>query len=153
MNKEFSAGAVVFKKEKGELLFLLVYSGRNKIWGFPKGHIESGEKERSAALREIREETGLGCLSLVGSFREEDVYEAVSTRAPFKGQTIEKHSIYFLCETTEKCLSADGREITDCRWLSKDEVIPLLAFDSLRGVFKKASEEASLVGGGGAIAT
>ena len=145
MNQEFSAGAVIFRKEKGELLYLLVYSGRNKIWGFPKGHIEYGEKERAAVLREIREETGLGNLSLVGSFREEDVYEAVSNRAPFKGQTIEKHSIYFLCETEEKCLSADGREITDCRWLSKDEVIPLLAFDSLREVFRKASKAASLV--------
>ena len=38
--KETSVGAFIYKIEKGEILFLLVYSERNKEWGFPKGHVE-----------------------------------------------------------------------------------------------------------------
>jgi len=37
MNKEFSAGAVVFRKEDKKILFLLVYSKRNKTGAFQKG--------------------------------------------------------------------------------------------------------------------
>ena len=59
MKKEFSAGAVIFREEKGRILFLLIYSARNRVWGFPKGHVEAGESEKDAAKREIKEETGL----------------------------------------------------------------------------------------------
>ncbi|MCG2710763.1 MAG: NUDIX domain-containing protein [Candidatus Omnitrophica bacterium] len=102
MNKEYSSGGVIFRKEAGTVLFLIIYSARNKLWGFPKGHIEPNETEQEAALREITEETGLQDLRVVDGFREEDVYEALNNRGQFKGQKIEKHSVYFLMETLKK---------------------------------------------------
>lgn len=139
MNKEVSAGAVVFRKENKSILFLLIYSRRNKIWGFPKGHIEQGENEKSTALREIKEETGLEDLKFIDSFREEDIYEAMSNREPFKGQTIEKHSIYFLYEAENKNVTVDSHEIADYRWLKVDYAESFLQFDSMKQVLKKAS--------------
>ena len=68
MNKEFSAGAVIFKRENKGILFLIIYSGRNMIWGFPKGHIEQSETEREAAIREIKEEVGLENLQFIKGF-------------------------------------------------------------------------------------
>jgi 8-oxo-dGTP pyrophosphatase MutT (NUDIX family) len=65
MDKEFSAGTLIFRKEKEQALFLLIYSNRNKIWGFPKGHIEPGEDEKDAVLREIKEETGISDLRFI----------------------------------------------------------------------------------------
>jgi len=59
VNKEFSAGAVIFKRKDNGILFLAVCSARNKIWGFPKGHLDPGETEKEAATREIKEETNL----------------------------------------------------------------------------------------------
>ena len=51
---EKSAGAVVFHRGKQTEYLLLL----STYWGFPKGRIEPGEDERTAALREIKEETG-----------------------------------------------------------------------------------------------
>jgi len=138
MDKEFSAGAIIYRKEKEGFLFLLIYSGRNKIWGFPKGHIESDEIEKDAASREIKEETGIADMRLIDGFREEDIYQAVSNRGPHKGNAIEKHSIYFLCETKSKDAVVDATEITDYKWLSAIEAEKLLVFDSLKQILKKA---------------
>ena len=138
MEKEFSAGAIIFKKEKEMALFLLLYSSRNKIWSFPKGHLEAGEAEKDAMLREIREETGVTDLKFIDGFREEDIYEAKSNRGPNAGRIIEKHSIYFLVETNATNVSVEHKEITDYKWLNIHEALKLLAFDSLKRLLRKA---------------
>ena len=46
-----SDGAILLLRRKGEI-------GRN-TWGLPGGKIEEGEKSWDAAMRELREETGL----------------------------------------------------------------------------------------------
>lgn len=56
---EYSAGAFVYRMEKGTVLFLLLKKP-NGAYDLPKGHIEKGETAEVAAKREIREESGLG---------------------------------------------------------------------------------------------
>lgn len=51
-----AAGGVVWN-EHNELL--MIHSRAH--WDLPKGHVESGESGRLAALREVEEETGLRC--------------------------------------------------------------------------------------------
>jgi bis(5'-nucleosidyl)-tetraphosphatase len=139
VNEEFSAGAVIFRRKNGSNReFLIIYSKRNSMWGFPKGHIEQEEKERDAALREIREETGLTKLRFIDRFREKDVYPAISTRGIFNGREIIKHSTYFLCETDEEKVTADGMEITEFRWLPFYEAQKLLSFESQKAILEKA---------------
>ena len=140
MDKRFASGAVVFRKEGDGRLFLLVYSGRNRIWGFPKGHIDSGEDERAAAFREIKEETGLSGLNAIEGFREEAVYEASSSVAADAGKTIEKHSIFYLAETSRAEIIVDNEEITDYRWATSDEAMSLLVFDNLKSILSRAAD-------------
>jgi ADP-ribose pyrophosphatase YjhB (NUDIX family) len=53
------AGGVVFRKESGNIEYLLVASTNDpQELVLPKGHIEQGEGHAEAALREVREETG-----------------------------------------------------------------------------------------------
>ena len=66
MKKEKSCGAVVFRREKDGLVFLVETMTLGHI-SLPKGHVEDGETEEETARREIREETGK---SLDELFRE-----------------------------------------------------------------------------------
>lgn len=136
--KEFSAGALIFRIKNQALEYLLIYSNRNKEWGFPKGHIDAGETEKEAALREIEEETGIADLRFINGFREELVYKAVSNRETSKGSIIEKSTLYFLCETKTKDITVDADEITDFKWLIMKDAMKLLTFESLKIILKKA---------------
>ena len=51
---ETSCGAVIVNNGK-----VLIVHQQNGLSGFPKGHIEPGETELEAALREVKEETDL----------------------------------------------------------------------------------------------
>lgn len=42
---------------------LLVHRPRYDDWSLPKGKLDPGESARKAALREVREETGLRCVT------------------------------------------------------------------------------------------
>jgi len=140
MNKEFSAGAVIFNRVGDKILFLVIYSKRNKIWGFPKGHLEAGETEKEAARREIKEETGLDGLRCIDGFEEKVMYETVSKRPPFEGQKIEKYVTYFLCETENQDITVDGREIGDYKFLPLDEAEEQIKFRNLDNMLREAND-------------
>ena len=55
MFKEVNAAGGLVKNEKGEMLFI----HRNGRWDMPKGKLDSAETPQLAAIREVKEETGL----------------------------------------------------------------------------------------------
>ena len=60
MAKFKQAGAIVVRNGKAGPRILLVTARRNpNNWIFPKGHVESGETLKAAAVREAREEAGI----------------------------------------------------------------------------------------------
>lgn len=67
--QEFSAGIIpLFKNNQDEYECLLIQYSNGDHWDFPKGHIEKGEDALTAAQRELQEETGLRCESLIPNF-------------------------------------------------------------------------------------
>jgi 8-oxo-dGTP pyrophosphatase MutT (NUDIX family) len=139
MEKETSAGAVIFRKGR-ETEYLLVYGGWKKAWGFPKGHIESDEPIIKAAEREIAEEVGLKGLKLIDGFMEELMYNTISNRGANNGKEIEKTVYYFLAEAISQDVKVDGNEITDYRWVTRAEANKLLVFDNTRALLNKAAD-------------
>ncbi|HLK11786.1 MAG TPA: NUDIX domain-containing protein [Candidatus Binatia bacterium] len=61
--RELSAGGLVYRRRGGRWTVVLAARrppGRDVlVWGIPKGHVEPGERVVDAALREVREETGM----------------------------------------------------------------------------------------------
>jgi 8-oxo-dGTP pyrophosphatase MutT (NUDIX family) len=57
--REFSAGGLVIRNMRGRPYLATVLVKDGTVHALPKGHIEPGEKAAGAALREVREETGL----------------------------------------------------------------------------------------------
>ncbi len=93
---ELAAGVVIFAADDGKL-FLLHQTDEDR-WCLPKGHVDPGESLESAALREVREETGFEHVHLESELRE------VTYRFfhPRKGMNIHKTVVYFLGRTAER---------------------------------------------------
>jgi len=128
-NKEKSCGAVVYKKEKGELKFLLVYQS-NGHYSFPKGHVESNETEIETALREIKEETNLD-VEIDTNFRYVITYIVES-------KNVLKDAVYFVATPTSFDLKNQEGEITECIWNNYEKTMELLEFDNIKKVFENA---------------
>lgn len=58
-----AAGGIVQNKQTGKYLFIY----RNKKWDLPKGRIEDNEAVKTAAMREVEEETGVGNLTIIAA--------------------------------------------------------------------------------------
>jgi 8-oxo-dGTP pyrophosphatase MutT (NUDIX family) len=134
VRKERSAGFVVFtEREDGKRLYLLLHypSGH---WDFPKGHVEEGESEIRAALRELREETGLTDVEVVFGFRKEISY--FFTEA---GERVLKTVVYYLCrsKTTEIKLSYEHKGY---EWLHYEAALSKIKFRTSKEVLEAAEK-------------
>ena len=61
IKKELSAGILFFTEDKKLFMGRVTnsgFSGHPSRWDIPKGHVEDGETEMQAAIRECEEETG-----------------------------------------------------------------------------------------------
>lgn len=116
MNKAQSAGIVIvrFEGNKPKVLLMRAYS----YWDFPKGGVEKEENKIQAAIREVKEESGIVDLNFKWgkSFYETEPY----------GKT-RKVVSYFLAETHEKKVvmginpGAEKPEHEEYRWIDFDE--------------------------------
>ena len=57
--REFSAGGLVVRRMRGRDYLAVVRLKDGTVLALPKGHIEPGESGAEAAVREVREETGV----------------------------------------------------------------------------------------------
>ena len=132
--RETSAGGVVFRVDAGTTLFLLIRDSYAN-WGFPKGHLETGERAEDAALREVHEETGLNDLAVRGTIDTIDWYFR------FRGQLIHKVCHFFLMETTQAETAPQRAEgITACRWVTYGEATESISYGNARRVLARAHE-------------
>lgn len=128
--QEHSCGAVVFGfSREHELLFLLIQSCKGE-WGFPKGHVETNESDLEAALREIREETGI-TVNVLHGFRRESVYPHGNSG---------KRVTYFLAigDPSIRPVVHDVKEVRQAVWCTLEESRARIRMEDRRIIFEEA---------------
>lgn len=120
--KELAAGGIVGRE--GKVLLVQVKNLEGKIvWTFPKGHLESGETWRDAAVREVEEETGWTCRSL-------GLLSNVTYRFKRKGRPVFKRVRWYRMEPVEKTGKPDADEIRRTKWADADRAVKSLSYPS-----------------------
>lgn len=133
MLEERSAGVVIFRKDNGKILYLILHypSGH---WDFAKGKMENNEEKLQTAKREVREETGIDDLRFIEPFEEEIEYNF-----HFEGKPIHKFVNFFLAETFTSNISI-SHEHLDFDWLEYDKALSKVTYENAKRILRKANE-------------
>lgn len=132
-----SAGGIVLGPDGR----LVVVEQHGNTWSFPKGGIEEGETAREAAVREIREETGLSALHYI---RDLGSYERYSIGKDGLRDMVElglRQRTFFLFRTDETTLAPQDKEVTAARWASAEEALTLLSHPKDRDFLASVSDK------------
>jgi len=128
---ERSAGGLVMRGE--EVLLIAIAGGQR--WQLPKGHVEAGESAEQAAVREVREETGV-------TGRPVASLPTIEYWFVQAGQRVHKHVHYYLLDYESGSeTDFDPSEVSSAEWFSWDDALARLTFENERRVAEAAREE------------
>jgi len=145
---ERSTGGIVYRLQKGQPIWLLIKvlfkksTSKNTthriIYKFPKGHLQSGEVLKQAALREVEEE---------GWVKSRIVDKIGSRDYVFWDKTLKKDITkkvtFYLMEYLEDSLTkySDREVILGREWFSLEEALKKLCYSSEKSLLKKAASK------------
>ena len=130
---DFAAGGIVFYNN----MIVLVKNRRDEggndrsFWGYPKGHLEDGEKPSEAALREVYEETG---------FKVELCSETPIVESRYQidlENTVVNKTVWFYEMKVIKAFEKEpDDEIAELSVVTYEKAIELLTFDEDKKILK-----------------
>ena len=130
-----SAGGVVLNKN-GEVL---VVKQRDFSWSLPKGGIKSNEGRVEAAVREIKEESGISELELIKYLGKYKRYRNGLNGGDDKS---ELKTIYmFLFKTKQNVLKPIDPHNPEAKWVNQKEVKMILTHRKDKAFFQKIITE------------
>ena len=126
-----AAGGIVRQRSSGKYLFIY----RNDKWDLPKGRIEEDEAVRTAAIREVEEETGVAGLAITAALP--------TTLHLFhrNGKYRLKKTYWYAMETDfdQALIPQEEEGIQKVEWVTKEEVPNLYSniYANIRHLWEK----------------
>lgn len=133
---EVSAGGVVYRLQGGEVEVILAARRTRRgdlAWGLAKGGIEAEETPEQAAVREVREETGI----------EAEIEESLGETRYFyvwEDVRIRKTVHFFLMRATGGDPNDRDDEMEDVKWFPLERALKRAAYRGEREVLGRAAE-------------
>lgn len=135
--RNYSAAGGVVVDANGQYVIVLVRPDRAGPDGqpevrLPKGHVDPNEGRHQAAIREIREETGLQRLQLMAPLGQQTV------EFNWKGYHYIREEYYFLMSAPPGSEPHDPEEQFEPRWMPWEEAMRQLTFEAEREWIRRA---------------
>lgn len=136
MKREFSAGGIVYKINKNDVvLWLVCQHSQHKGWVFPKGligdHVDN-ESSDDTAVREVEEETGIKA-EILQKLDKPATYFYV-----WKGEKRFKSVTYFLMKFSSGDITKHDMEMQAVEWWDEEKVKNDLTYKSDKIAFSDA---------------
>lgn len=135
--REVSAGGVVYRRDGDGALEILLASRRTRrgdlAWGLAKGGIEAGETNEAAAIREVKEETGIVAEieGSLGATKYVYVWEEVRIR---------KTVHFYLMRATGGDPDDRDDEMEEVRWFPLERAMKRAAYRGEREMLVRAAD-------------
>ena len=131
---DFAAGGIVLSENK--ILLVKNKKGDSSAdseswWGYPKGHLEEGEKPSEAAVREVYEETGFEVKIVSNKPVAESRYEIERS-----GEVLQKTVWFYEMEIVESFKNEPDDEIDEIALVDFESALDLLTHDEDRKILK-----------------
>jgi 8-oxo-dGTP diphosphatase len=120
-----SSGGVVLSVREGVTCVALIATRNKTRWGLPKGAVDEGETSEEAALREVREETGIEARIVRQLDTIEYYFRAGDT-------LVQKRVDFYLMDYVAGDLEPQLSEVDDVQWVELASSIQRASFDSER---------------------
>ena len=134
-HEQVSAGGVVFRSNGTSVEVVIVRIVPELRWQLPKGIIDPGETIEDAAVREVREESGI--LAAIIAPVEKIEYWFVADRDGRRTR-FHKYVHFFLMRYLSGDVADHDHEVDESRWVSIETALDMLEFQSERDVVSKA---------------
>jgi 8-oxo-dGTP pyrophosphatase MutT (NUDIX family) len=126
-----AGGLVVRDGERGPEI-AVVHRPRYDDWSLPKGKLDAGEESAAAALREVREETGLEC-ELGPELKS----------AAYRDRKGRRKVVRFWLMRPVAGAFEPGKEVDEMRWVTAAEAEGLLSYEHDRVLVRGHGAESS----------
>ena len=129
---ELSAGGAVVRG--GDVIVVVPVkrdAQRRRVLVLPKGHLDPGETDEAAAVREVAEETGVDAELIDKLGDVEYSYER-------RGRRRNKRVAFYLFEYRSGSVEDHDHEIEEARWMPLEEAADALTYPGEREIVRRA---------------
>jgi 8-oxo-dGTP diphosphatase len=135
-----SSGGIIFRSAGGQQLnraedieVAIISVKGGKAWCLPKGIIDKGEDPPTAALREVREETGLRG-EIIDKIGRISYWYYLKEEAARVHKTVH----FFLMKYLDGNTDDHDHEVDDARWYRIQDAVLTLSYKSEKEIMRKA---------------